>query len=197
MHGYNPAGCKFLISVALIDLSSLTGDISIFSSVAVIAGVLFVVVQLRQNNKLVEATREQAKAAAVQAQLSTQQMEQNNKIANMDLIMRLYEFADSAEFQSAWLFVLSSKISSYSDFEKLQREDQIYVYQVAALFESLGVLVERGIVGVDIVEDMFLTELAWTALEPFILGIRERFGSDQGYTSFEALHKKLTNLNKK
>ena len=175
----------------LLDLSSLTSDVSILSSIAVITGVSFVAVQLRQNNKLIEAAAQQAKAAAVQAQLTTQQMQQNNKIANMDMIMRLYEFADSAEFQAAWLTVLSSKISSFEDFENLPREEQIYVYQVAALFESLGVLVEREIVGVDIIEDMFLTELAWTTLEPFIMGMRKKFGSDQGYASFEGLHKKL------
>lgn len=152
---------------------------------------MFVAVQLRQNNKLIGAAAEQAKAAAVLAQLTTQQMQQNNQIANMDMIMRLYEFADSAEFQAAWLTVLSSKISSFEDFEHLPRQEQIYVYQVAALFESLGVLVEREIVGVDIIEDMFLTELAWTTLEPFIMGMRKKFGSDQGYASFEGLYKKL------
>ncbi len=170
---------------------ALTSDVSILSSIAVITGVLFVAVQLRQNNRLISAAAEQAKAAAVQAELTTRQMQQNNQIANMDMIMRLYEFADSAEFQSAWLTVLSSKISSFEDFEKLSREDQIYFYQVAALFESLGVLVERKIVSLDIVEDMFLTELAWTTLEPFIIGMRKKFGSDQGYTSFEGLYKKL------
>ena len=180
-----------LFHFIFLQLGNLTGDVSILSSIAVITGVLFVFVQLRQNNKLIDAAAQQAKAAAVQAQLTTEQMHQNNKIANMDMIMRLYEFADSAEFQAAWLTVLSSKISSFEDFEKLQREEQIYVYQVAALFESLGVLVERGIVGVDIIEDMFLTELAWTTLEPFILGMRKKFGSDQGYSSFEGLYKKL------
>ncbi|MGI0078203.1 MAG: DUF4760 domain-containing protein [Nitrososphaerales archaeon] len=174
-----------------LDLASLTNDVSILSSIAVITGVLFVAVQLRQNNRLVSATSEQAKAAAVLAELTTQQMEQNNQLANMDMILRLYEFADSAEFQSAWLTVLSSKISSFEEFEKLPRQDQISVYQVAALFESLGVLVERGIVKVDIIDDMFLTELAWTTLEPFVIGIRKKFGSDQGYTSFEGLYKKL------
>ncbi len=184
--------CESLLQSVFLDIfGALTGDVSILSSIAVITGVLFVAVQLRQNNRLIAAAAEQAKAAAIQAELTTKQMLQNNQIANMDMIMRLYEFADSAEFQSAWLTVLSSKISSFDDFEKLSREDQIYYYQVAALFESLGVLVERKIVGLDIVEDMFLTELAWSTLEPFIIGMRKKFGSDQGYTSFEGLYKKL------
>jgi Pyruvate/2-oxoacid:ferredoxin oxidoreductase gamma subunit len=46
-------------------------------------------------------------------------MKQNNELADMDLIMRLYEFANTAEVQSAWLTVLHSKIDSYKDFLNL------------------------------------------------------------------------------
>jgi hypothetical protein len=181
-----------LLHLFVLDIfSNLTSDVSILSSIAVITGVIFVAVQLRQNNKLISAAAEQAKAAVIQSQLTTQQTLQTNKIANMDMIMRLYEFADSAEFQSAWLTVLSSKLTSFEDFDKLPKEEQIAFYQVAALFESLGVLVERKIVELEIVEDMFLTELAWTTLQPFIIGMRKKFGNELGYSSFEDLNRKL------
>src|SRR5271166_6194472 len=159
-----------LILLLQISTSSLTGDGSLLSSIAVIIGAIFVAFQIRQNNRLVQAANEQAKAAATQAKLTTDQMKQNNELANMDLIMRLYEFANTAEFQSAWMTVQTTKLGSMQDFEKLSKADQISFYQVAALFESLGVLVERGLVKAEVIDDTFLTELAWAILKPFIDG---------------------------
>jgi len=121
-------------------------------------------------------------------------MKQNNELANMDLIMRLYEFANTAEFQAAWMTVQTAKLSSMQDFEKLSKSDQISFYQVAALFESLGVLVERGLVKADIIDDTFLTELAWEIMKPFIDGMRKSFGGEQGYVFFEKLNNRMKEM---
>jgi len=178
-----------------VDIGSLTSDLSILSSLAIILGALFVIVQLRQNNRLIEAATEQAKAAAVQAKLTTEQMKQNNDLANMDMIMRLYEFANTGEVQSAWLTVLNSKIDTFEDFLKLQKQDQVSFYQIGALFESLGVLVERAIVKPDIIEDMFLTELAWESMKVFVLGMRKQHGEEENYLAFERLYNRVRSVN--
>ncbi len=122
------------------------------------------------------------------------QLRQNNKQSNMDMIMRLYEFANSAEVQAAWLTVLNSKLTSFQDFEGLSEKEKVSFYQIAALFESLGVLAERGVVRPEIIDDMFLTELAWRALKPFVIGMREKFGSEDNYSFFERLHQQLEQL---
>jgi hypothetical protein len=171
-----------------VDLGGLTYDVSIVSSLAIILGTIFVVVQIRQNNRMIGVAGQQAEAAAIQAKLTTEQLKQDHYLANMDLIMRLYEFANTAEFQGAWLTVINARITTYGDFEKLPKPEQVAFYQVGALFESLGVLVERKIVGVDIVEDMFLTRLAWETMKPFVAGLRQRFGEEENYASFEKLH---------
>jgi len=175
-----------------VDIGSITADLSLLSSLAIILGALFVIVQLRQNNKLIEAANEQAKTAAIQAKLTNEQMKQNNDLANMDLIMRLYEFANTAEVQSAWLTVLNSEINSFQDFMKLPKQDQVSFYQIGALFESLGVLVERGIVRKDIIEDMFLTELAWESMRVFVIGMRKQHGEEENYLAFERLYNLVT-----
>jgi len=179
-----------------LDVGNITADLSLLSSLAIILGALFVIVQLRQNNKLIEAANEQAKAAAVQAKLTNEQMRQNNDLANMDLIMRLYEFANTAEFQSAWLTVLNSRISIFQDFLELPKTDQVSFYQIGALFESLGVLVERGIVKSDIIEDMFLTELAWESMKIFVIGMRKQYGEEENFLAFERLYNLITSKNK-
>jgi hypothetical protein len=174
-----------------ISTNSLTADVSLLSSIAVIIGAIFIVFQIRQNNRLIQAANEQAKAASAQAKLSTEQLKQNNELANMDLIMRLYEFANTAEFQSAWMTVQTTKINSMQEFEKLPKSDQLSFYQVAALFESLGVLVERGLVKVEVIDDTFLAELAWKIMSPFIEGMRIKFGGEEAYVFFEKLNNKL------
>lgn len=171
-----------------MDLGSITNDLSLVSSLAIIVGVVFVVVQLRQNNALIEAATEQARAASIQAKVTTDQLKQNHELANMDLIMRLYEFANTAEVQSAWLTVLNSKISSFEDFLKLNKPEQVAFFQIGALFESLGVLVERGIVKLDIITDMFATNLAWRSMKDFVSGVREHYGEEESYVAFEKLH---------
>jgi len=175
-----------------VDIGNITSDLSLLSSLAIILGALFVIVQLRQNNKLIEAATEQAKIAAVQAKLTNEQMKQNNDLANMDMIMRLYEFANTAEVQAAWLTVLNTKINTFGDFLVLTKQDQVSFYQIGALFESLGVLLERGIVNPDIIEDMFLTELAWESMKIFVLGMRKQHGAEENYLAFARLYNRVT-----
>jgi len=108
--------------------------------------------------------------------------------------MRLYEFANSAEVQSAWLTVIKSNIASFGEFEKLAKPEQVAFFQIAALFESLGVLVRRGIIKADLVDDMFDTPLAWRSLAPFVSGIRQRYGDSADYSAFQGLHDTITQL---
>ena len=174
-----------------LDANSITSDISLLSSAAIIVGTIVIVLQLRQGNKIIQASTEQAKAAGAQTRLTTEQLRQNNELANMDMIMRLYEFANTAEFQSAWLTVISSKIKSFQDFMSLPKSERVSFFQIAALFESIGVLVDRNIVSIGTVADMFLTQTAWSALQPFIDGMREKYGEEESYVFFERLHKAL------
>ncbi|MHB1908677.1 MAG: DUF4760 domain-containing protein [Nitrososphaerales archaeon] len=193
----NTTGAK---RVKLFELTALdfatTLEISAqtLSSIAVVIGAIFVFFQLRQNNKLIRASNDQAQAAANQAKLGTEQMKQTNAIANMDLVMRLYEFANTAEVQSSWLTVLHTNVNSLEDFDKLPKQDQVSFYQIAALFESLGVLVQRQLVAPDIINDTFQTELAWTLLKPFVQGMRNKYGDDASYVAFESLYETVSTL---
>jgi hypothetical protein len=184
-----------ILNVLQISGISVESDAQIASSIAVILGAIFVLFQLRQNNKLVSATAEQAKAAAVQAKLSNEQMKQNNELANMDLVMRLYEFANTVEVQSSWVTVLHADISSRAEFEKLPKSEQVAFYQIAALFESLGVLVDRSFTKIEVIDDTFQVELAWKSLEHFIKGTRNELGEDT-YVFFEKLVEKIAGLRK-
>lgn len=164
---------------------------SILSSVAIILGAVFVVYQIRQDKAMLEASVRQADANAEQARATTQQLNQNNNLATMDLVMRIYEIANSMEVQKSYNSVLRARLSSYEEFEKLPEEKQLAFFQIASLFESLGFLVDKGYVQAETIDDMFATRVAWDLTKPFVMGMRSKFATEDYYLFFEKLYKRL------
>ena len=173
-----------------IDFSQLSSDAAFASSVAIALGAVFVVLQIRDNRKLILASTEQAKAAVIQAKLSTDQLKQNNDLANMEMIMRIYEFANTAEVQTSWVRISDSHLKSFDEFQKLPEKEKVAFYQIAALFESIGVLVDRGFVTVATIDDMFVPEQAWHRLSPFIEGVNKAAG-EEVYMFFRKLNGRM------
>jgi hypothetical protein len=167
-----------------IDLGAVSADATLLASIAIILGTVFVVIEMRDNKRLVESSSKQANTAALQ-------LEQNHELATVDLITKIYDFANSLEVQRSWLTVVNTKISSYEEFEKLSKEDQLAFYQIASLFESVGLLVEKGFVREGLADDMFAVRLAWQRLEPFVKGMREKYSSEDYYVWMEKLHNRL------
>jgi hypothetical protein len=179
-----------------IDFSQVSSDAAFASSVAVALGAIFVVLQIRDNRKLILASTEQAKAAVIQAKLSTDQLKQNNDLANMEMIMRIYEFANSAEVQTSWLMVNDSELKSYQEFQGLPEKQKVAFYQMAALFESIGVLVDRNFVGVSTIDDMFVPEQAYRKLSAFIEGVNKEAG-EEVYVFFRKLNERMKEYREK
>jgi len=178
-----------LLSFA-IDFSQVSSDAAFVSSLAIALGAVFVVLQIRDNRKLIMASTEQAKAAVIQAKLSTDQLKQNNDLADMEMIMRIYEFANTVEVQTSWLRVSDLGLKSYEEFQRLPGNEKVAFYQISALFESIGVLVDRGFVSVATIDDMFVPERAWQKLLPFIEGINKEAG-DEVYVFFRKLNERM------
>ena len=181
-----------IISPLQFDFGAIATDTSILSSIAIILGAVFVVYQIRQDEKLLQASVRQADANAEQAKLTMKQFVQNNELATVDLVLRMYEFADSMEVQRSFVTVIGSKIGSFEEFERLPEEKQLAFFQIASLFESLGFLVEKGYVKAEIVDDMFATRLAWDMTKPFIMGMRKKFAAEDYYFFFERLFNRLS-----
>jgi hypothetical protein len=110
----------------------------------------------------------------------------------VDLITKIYDFANSMEVQRSWNTVLNEGITSYEDFEKLPEEKQLAFHQIASLFESVGLLVEKGFVKPELVDDMFATALAWQRLEPFVKGMREKHAAEDYYVWTEKLYERIS-----
>ncbi len=181
-----------LLSPLQVSLGVISTDTSILSSIAIILGSVFVVYQIRQDKEMLQVSVRQADANAEQARLTLKQVLQNSELATMDLVLRIYEIANSMEVQRSYMTVIQAGISTYEEFERLPEEKQLAFFQIASLFESLGFLVERGFVKADIVDDMFATGTAWNSLEPFVRGMRKRFAAEDYYFFFERLYERLS-----
>lgn len=175
----------------MINFGSISSDVAFLSSVAIILGAVFVVLQLREDKELIEATKEQAVAASNQARLSTEQLKQNNTLATMNLVLSVYDMANSLEVQRSWTTVLKTKVKSYEEFLRLPDEKQLAFHQMASLFESIGFMVEKGYAEEELVNDMFATNMAWEALKPFVMGMREQHAAEDYFVWFEKLHERL------
>ncbi|HME19711.1 MAG TPA: DUF4760 domain-containing protein [Nitrososphaerales archaeon] len=177
-----------MFDIALqVSFDTVSADATLLASAAIILGTVFVVIEMRDNRKLVEASLRQANTSAMQ-------LRQNYELSTVDLITKIYDFANSLEVQRSWYTVVNTKISSIKDFERLPEEKQLAFHQVASLFESVGLLVERGYVKEELVNDMFATQLAWRSLEPFVKGMREKYASEDYYVWMEKLHDRVERL---
>lgn len=173
-----------MIGPLQVSFESVSADTTLLASIAIILGTIFVIIEMRDNRKLVEASFRQANTAA-------EQLKQNYELSTVDLVTRIYDFANSLEVQRSWSTVLSTEVATYQEFEKLPEEKQLAFHQVASLFESVGLLVEKGFVKLELVDDMFATGLAWQRLEPFVKGMRERYRSEDYYAWFAMLNERI------
>jgi hypothetical protein len=176
-----------------ISFGVVDSAIELLSSLAIILGALFVVFEIRDNKKMVQAANDQAKAAAIQAQSSSEQIKQNIQIASMDIIMRLYEFANTREVQTSWLTVISSDLKSFEEYQKLPRDEKVSYLQIASLFESIGVLLDKEIITLKTVDDMFLPQTAWQKMKPFLEGLRTASG-EEAFPFFAKLNQDMESM---
>jgi hypothetical protein len=170
----------------------IVSDTSLLSSIAIILGAIFVVFQLRDDRRLIEATVQQADSSQEQARLTNQQLKQNYELATIDLVTGIYDFANSLAVQGSWFTVLKTKATKPEEFDNMPEPTQLAYLQMASLFESIGLLVEKSYVKPEIIDDMFATEQAWNALKPFVLWMRNKYSSEDYYTFFEKLYKRLS-----
>jgi hypothetical protein len=180
-----------LETLLAVNFGEIDSGIAFLSSMAIILGAIFVVLEIRDNKKMIQAATEQAKAAAIQAESSAKQTQQNIDIADMDIIMRLYEFANTREAQTSYLTVVNSNLKSYDDFLKLPKEDQVSFLQVSSLFESIGVLLDRGIITLQTVDDMFVPQIMWQKMKPFMDGVSTNIIGSDNFPYFAKLVKAM------
>ena len=71
------------------------------------------------------------------------------------------------------------------------------VSKVCVFFNGIGVLVRRGLVGVDIVDDLLGTERTWQKLKPIIEGIKKQHNWPYYFKDFEYLYNEVKKRDRK
>ncbi|MDG7015759.1 MAG: hypothetical protein JRM82_00105 [Nitrososphaerota archaeon] len=75
-----------------VSFDSLSADATLLASIAIMLGTVFVVIEMKDNRRLVEASFKQANTSAMQ-------LKQNYELSTVDLITKIYDFANSMEVQ--------------------------------------------------------------------------------------------------
>ncbi|MFZ0829877.1 MAG: hypothetical protein WAN40_01925 [Thermoplasmata archaeon] len=143
-----------------LDISEITFILGAISSVAVVAGAFFIVLQLRQNAKLIQATLEQNRNDAAFSILE--------RLTAESTARRRKQLRDVAEHRSknGW----EGYYGSLEDFEI-----RSFAYQ----YELIGQFVREGIVDVDLVTHMMSYGIVsdWLAFRPISEYLDSKFGA--------------------
>lgn len=115
-----------------------------------------------------------------------------------DLVMRLYSSYGSKEFQEAWVETLRLEFKDYDDYLKkygATSPKPVYtsVNMVAAFFEGIGILLHRKLVNINLVDDLFSSDIiiTWHKMKPIVEGWRKHFNRPQISEWFEYLYSEM------
>src|ERR1700733_6349933 len=148
----------------MVDFSQLAVGLSAISSIAVIAGAGFVVIQLRQNAGILNASLRQEKKEAAYSMLERLTDESfPRRRANFYKVIEKYKKGELKDFDDG-----------QEDFE---------VRNFAYLYELYGQLVREGMIDFHTVAEMlqYLAVLDWKEFEPLSNSYRERWGLKIGW----------------
>lgn len=155
----------------MVDVTDLVTVLSAVSSLAVIAGAFFIVFQLRQNAKLIEATLRQSRA---------------------DVSMRLLERITDESFprrrRNMHQVLRRFKESEWRD--AFESADDLEVRNFAYLYELIGLLVRHELVDKEIVLDtlQYLVVRDWEVYAPHVTFVAKQYGVRfNAFSNFEWL----------
>jgi hypothetical protein len=103
-----------------------------------------------------------------------------NKTREAQLFMSLYETYRSLEFRNQQVQIGTQQWTDFEDFwakyGPFANPDAWSNWQsVAGFFNGLGVLLKKGLIDVDMLEELFssVTFASWIVMEPIVIGFRK------------------------
>ena len=143
----------------MVDLSGVVQDLSAVSSIAVVAGAFFIVLQLRQNAKLIEATVLENKA--------------NTSIA---LIEKITEESFARRRKMMYDSVRKGVATGWKDFDDSLEDFEARNFGYS--YELIGQLAKEGVIDLQMVKNalQYLVVFDWRTFEPLVQHVMERYG---------------------
>jgi hypothetical protein len=155
----------------MVDFSQIVEGLSAISSVAVIAGAGFVIVQLRLNSALLKAT-----------------LRQEKKDAAFRMLQRLTEESFARRRANFYRAIRKRKTGDWADFD--DSEDDFEVRDFAYLYELFGQMVKHGVIEYAMVAEMlqYMVVDDWKEFQPVSEHFMKRHGLKVGpWREFERL----------
>ena len=116
------------------------------------------------------------------------------RMRKTDLIMRLYATFMSKEFQEADVQVIMLNVKDYAEYQTKfgpypsDHPMHIAFRQVAAFFEAVGILLNKKLIDIDIVYEIFFVQQRWEKLWPIIRDLRQELDFPEYMDKFEYLY---------
>jgi hypothetical protein len=148
------------------------------ASASVVAGVVYYSLQIRHQSL---------------------QIQQQNKMRQTDLVVRLYSTFISKEFLDAMMKFMALEFKDYKDFVNkygriLSESPEVKAAMtIDNYFNQVGILLHRGFIDAGLVRDVFTyrVELVWKKAEPVIQGMRKEFNQPEAGKWFEYLYNEM------
>jgi hypothetical protein len=143
----------------MTDLSQVVEGLSAISSVAVIAGAGFIIVQLRQNAKLLSAS-----------------LRQERKDAAFSMLERLTDESFAKRRANFYRVIRKFKAGGWNEFD--DSPDDFEVRNFAYIYELYAQMVKDDLIEFSMVADMlqYLVVNDWKEFEPMSEHFRKRYG---------------------
>jgi len=119
------------------------------------------------------------------------QIRHQNRMRQTDLVMRLYSTFGSKEFNDAWTRIESIEFKNYDEYvKKCGLGDYA---QCATFFEGIGVLLQKKLIDVNLVDALFSVPLKfmYERMKPIIEGNREQLHDQRVFENFEYLYNEM------
>ncbi len=143
----------------MVTLSDVVTVLSASSSIAVILGAIFIVLQMRQNAKLIEATlREERSNVAI------------------SLLERITD--ESFPRRRKRMFDIIARFQATNWADAFETEEDLEVRNFAYLYELIGLMVENDLVDLELVLDtlQYLVVRDWQVFAPHAAFIHQTYG---------------------
>jgi hypothetical protein len=143
---------------AMVSVTDVETALAAVSSLAVILGVGFVIVQLRQNSRLLEAT-----------------LRQQRSDVSVALIERITD--ESFPRRRSHMHEVLRRFKATNWKDAFETPDDFEVRNFAYIYELIGVMAKHGLVDLDLLTDVlqYLIVRDWEVFEPHAKFIRESY----------------------
>jgi hypothetical protein len=142
-------------------------------------------------------------AAILLAIFAVIQLEHMEKHRNVDISMKLFEWAETERLHKALRWVEEKfEFEDYGKYKANERnsfEVSDYPYEVTAFFEEVGFLVQKKFVDLDVIDDRLGSYIIsnWKKLEPWIIALRKEKGDETFGEHFQNLFQKTAEYMKR